>query len=166
MNRFRIGALAAGAVALLATLGMPGTALAAATSGHEHFTIVLPQQSSGSVDATGAFNARGTDSEVSTSATSGTSTFVFPAGMFKVTHTDNPGVSQRFNPKTCVASFRGSGDYTIIKDNRTGAFVGITGHGEYNVHGKLGFAHTPTGCGNNPISGVTIIEAGGPLSFG
>jgi hypothetical protein len=159
MKRWRIGALAAGAVALVAALGMPATALAETTTGQEHFTIVLTHPNSGPVDATGAFNARGRDTEGTT-----TSTFVFHKGTIDVTHIDDPGGSQRFNPATCVATFRGTGDYTLT--GGTGAFNGITGHGEYSFHGTLGFAHTKTGCGDNQISGVTIIEAHGPLSFG
>jgi hypothetical protein len=164
MKAWRFGALAAGAVAIVATFGVPGSASAQATSGQEHFTLILRGNGAGGrVDATGVFNASGKDVENNPGAVTGTSTFTFKHGSIFVSHTDDPGGTQNFDPATCVATFHNTGDFTLT--GGTGVYEGISGHGEFRVNGRLGFAHTKKGCGNDPISGNTIVQADGPVSL-
>src|SRR5579884_1318731 len=165
MRGWRIGALAFAASAFVATLGMPGTAFAQVKSGPEHFTIIELTSDGGPVNATGVFNKPGTDEEHNANSNSptGTSTFTFVNGKIFVTHTDNPGGSQSFNPVTCVLTISGTGSYTIT--GGTGRYSDVEGHGTYTYHGRFGFAHKPSGCGNNVRVGNIIVQAHGPISF-
>jgi hypothetical protein len=163
MNRFRAGAVALGAATVLAVVGLPGQAMAASTAGTEHFTIVLSSPSGGPVLAYGAFNAQGSDVEGPVIGRTGTSSFQFPTGTIAVRHTDDPGGTSTFNPKTCVAHFTGTGDYVLT--GGTGAYKGIDGHGEYTVRGTQIGAHTATGCSTQPIGALIIVHVSGPVSF-
>jgi hypothetical protein len=162
MNRFRAGALALSAATVLAVMGLPGQAMAASTAGTEHFTIVLSSPSRGPVLAYGAFNAKGTDVEGRKTGATGTSSFQFANGNIAVRHTDDPGGTFTFNPKTCVGHFTGTGDYVLT--GGTGAYKGIDGHGEYTVSGTQIGAHTANGCSKQPIGGLTIVHASGWVS--
>ena len=142
--------------------GFAGPAGATRAGGTERFTIILTGPAGGPVVARGAFNAVGTDVENQTSDTTGTSVFKFADGTVTANHADDPGGSFSFNPAACVGRFSGTG--TFVVSGGTGAYVGISGHGTYRVHGFFVEARTPTGCGEQ-IGGLTVIRAVGPLSF-
>ncbi len=164
MNRFRLSALALGAAAtMLGVAGQPAQAMAASTTGTEHFIIVIDGSGPGPVQAFGLFNAQGSDIERQSSSSTGTSTFVFSNGKVKVQHTDNPGGTQTFNKKTCEGRITASGNFATT--GGTGAYAGISGHGTYGVIGTLITAHTASGCGKTPIGEILIVRATGTISL-
>jgi len=155
----------AGVIALAVTIGMPGAASAQANAGREHFTIVQNGPHGGPVYATGLFNANGTNVEHGNqNGPTGTGTFIFPNGTIVARHTEDPGGSDHFDPVHCVVTFSGTGHYTLLRG--TGAYASVSGHGEFTVHGRLGFAHTATGCSHQQVSGVVIVEAHGWTRLG
>jgi hypothetical protein len=151
-------------VGISAVSGFAGPASAARTGGNERFTIILtgPTTTSGPVTATGAFTSVGGDVEHQVSAVAGQSVFTFGDGTITANHTDNPGVSSRFNGVACVGRASGTGTFTIV--GGTGAYAGISGHGTYRFRATIIAARTPSGCGAQ-IGGVTVIRATGPVAF-
>ena len=126
--RRTILAIAAAAMAL--TVGLTGAALAATSSGTEHFSLASTSFSSNSesIIATGAFTAGGTD-------LSGNKVdkVKFPGGTFKIAH---KGPSKgSLNPKTCLETITGTGKYTL--SGGTGAYKGISGSGTYKLSIEL-----------------------------
>ncbi len=164
MKRFGFGILAFGAATAMALVGLPGAAQAQPSGGTEQFLIILTSPNSGPVLALGAFNTAGTDAEgpINNRGT-GTSKFTFPQGGMKATHTDDGHSRTSFDPHACTLLVTGSGDYTL-RDG-TGIYSGISGGGEYTFKALEVFAHTGHGCGHQPIGGVTVIKARGPVTF-
>lgn len=111
-------------VALGAWLVVAGPAMAA-TSGDQTFTIV-GEDNTGTVVASGPITGVGTDVETSDT----TDTFVFDAGSITISHIDNPGGTQSFNPTTCIGRGTFTGNYTITSG--TGAYANATGSGTYS----------------------------------
>jgi len=150
------------AVTTLALAEMPATATAATTTSTEHFTLV-GNGDTGTVLAYGAFNAQGTNTKVHKTGRTGEGVLKFPQGSIAVIHTDDRGTTTKFDKQTCSAQSRATGDF--LMKNGTGAYRGITGHGEYTTQVTAIFAHTATGCGNAVIGQLVITEANGPVSL-
>jgi hypothetical protein len=150
---------ALGMVVIAGSVWAPSIASASPSGGTEHFHLTFTSQSGpGPIFASGAFNAAGTDYQGSK-----TDLAVFPDGAFSIHH---PGGTFSFtlNPKTCVATLSGSGDYTI--NQGYGVYQGIKGSGSYTLTGKLALNRKANGtCGQQTVAEIEHIAAGGPVSF-
>ena len=166
MKRIVFVATAASAAATAAAAVMWVAAPAGAApsgrdvSGIEHFQLVTTSATATTqpVIATGVFTAGGVDHQGSN-----TDIFVFPAGSFKVTHSQGTG-TQNFNPKTCLSTVRVHGTYTL--SGGTGKYTGIRGHGTYHLS-ILGIAARSGGkCTMHkpPVAWQQIIQAAGPVT--
>lgn len=122
------------AIAATATSAVTAAALwlavpagATAVSGTENFQAVTTSATSSTqgVIASGVFTVAGISREGSK-----VSTFVFPAGSFKVAHSKGIG-PQKFNPKTCLFTVSQHG--TLALSGGTGAYKGISGKGTYKL---------------------------------
>jgi hypothetical protein len=111
----------------LRELGIAAPAGAAAVSGTENFQLMTTSATAKtiSVIATGVFTAGGVDHMGSK-----VDTLVFPAGTFKVAHSEGTG-PQKLNPKTCLITISQHG--TIALSGGTGAYQGISGKGTYKL---------------------------------
>ena len=129
MKRISLAAAAtAAATGAVLWLAVPaGAAARPAVSGTENFQAMTTSATSSTqgVIASGVFTAAGVAHEGSK-----VSTFVFPAGSFKVAHSKGIG-PQKFNPKTCLFTVSQHG--TLALSGGTGAYKGISGKGTYKL---------------------------------
>jgi hypothetical protein len=143
----------------MSLLGMMSVASASPSSGTEHFRLTFTSESGpGSIFATGLFNAGGTDYQGNNKDLA-----VFPNGAFTIHH---PGGQFTFslNPKTCVATLTGSGNYTLGQGY--GVYKGLKGSGTYTLNGKLALNRKANGtCGNATTAVAQRVVASGPVSF-
>ena len=141
------------------SLGTPMTAFAG-SGGTEHFTLVFTSQTgAGSIFASGAFNAGGTDYQGH-----GTDQAVFADGAFKIHHGGIKGTF-RFDQKTCTGHQGGSGAYTL--GGGYGAYAKIKGSGTAHLNGTIATGRNANGtCNFHDITGYSlIVHASGPVSF-
>jgi hypothetical protein len=164
MKKVQLGALVLGAAGAVGIVGLPAQAMAASSTGFERFTLVISSTGPGPVQEHGAFNAQGTDVEHQSSGRTGSSTFRFPNGNLMISHTDDRGGTSTFNNKSCVGRITASGDYVIT--GGTGAYDGVTGHGEYTVSGTVITAKTSSGCGKSVLGELLFVQGSGPITLG
>jgi hypothetical protein len=81
-----------------------------------------------------------------------------------ISHTDDRGGTSTFNNKSCVGRITASGDYVIT--GGTGAYDGVTGHGEYTVSGTVITAKTSSGCGKSVLGELLFVQGSGPITLG
>jgi len=148
-------------VGALAVLAVPGAAWGV-TPGAQQFRVVIAgpdnaQQST--VVASGVLNATGKDVEVSATASSGVDRFVFPHGSLRISHTRHQH-SESFDPRSCTARFSESGTFKVV--GGTGAYVGASGGGTYQLHGTFMGQRTAKGCGRGG-TGLVVVHATGHL---
>jgi hypothetical protein len=146
-------------LALVAMLFVVPSAVAGGQHGRhtrvERFLLISTDPDSTdnqSVLGFGPIHAKGVDHVVSDTE----DVFQFPAGTLSVTHT--PKKSHDFSdPVTCLFTFSERGIYQIT--GGTGAYAGVSGHGNYRV------AATGIGCDQNAAPQVftVTINAKGPL---
>jgi hypothetical protein len=135
---------------------------APAITGTEHFQIMTTSGTATKLGLIiyGLFTAEGVDHEGTPTAT-----FSTADGTFEVKHS-SPAGPQRLNPKTCLSSDNGHGTYTIM--DGTGAYKGITGHGNYTVTVLDIQPKTKSGgCDENaaPTAFQQVIDGNGPITL-
>ncbi|HVC71248.1 MAG TPA: hypothetical protein VNC61_13410 [Acidimicrobiales bacterium] len=151
-----VGAVLLGAVMSVAT----PVAAFAGSGGTEHFTLVFDSQTGpGSIFASGAFTAGGTDYQGHT-----TDDAVFAAGGFKIHHGHVKGTF-RFDQKIYTGHQGGSGTYTI--NGGFGVYAKIKASGTAHIRGTIETARNANGtCNFHEITAYSlIVHAGGPVSF-
>jgi hypothetical protein len=150
--------------ALSVVLGWTGVAMAAPTSGTEHFRLVTTSLTGpDSIVARGVFTAGGTDYPGSHS----TDLASFSNGAFLIHHPGGSSTGQ-VNPKTCVLTLTGSGNYTL--NHGYGVYSGLTGSGTYTFKAIGTFPRNPNGtCDTSRSAQPTALQetilANGPVSF-
>jgi len=88
---------------------------------------------------------------------------VFADGTVKLWHSPGEGPS-RFNAKTCLGSVHLRGTYKIF--GGTGAYQGISGHGNYQLDNLFVAARNANGtCSHSkePVGFQIVIRASGPV---
>jgi hypothetical protein len=135
-------------------------AASAAGGGTEHFTLVFNSETGpGSIFASGAFTAGGTDYQGHS-----TDEAVFADGAFKIHHAHVKGTS-KFDAKTCTGHQGGSGPYKI--DGGYGAYAGIKASGTAHLNGTIETGRSANGkCNFHDITAYSlIVHASGPVSL-
>ena len=159
-NRLLAAAGAATATGAIVVCGV--TAASAASPGSmrtstESFQIMqatIPGKAT--VIAHGAFTATGV-------ANNTLDKIVFADGTVKLWHSPGEGPS-RFNAKTCLGSVHLHGTYKIF--GGTGAYQGISGHGNYQLDNLFVAARNANGtCSHSkePVGFQIVIRASGPV---
>lgn len=156
---------AAGAISVtgvIAASAAPHHARAAAVSGTEHlqFMSTTGTGNNSSVIATGVFTAGGHGG----TGRGAVGTLVFPKGTVKIRHSRGQG-SQHFNPKTCLLTVSLHGTYRVL--GGTGAYAGISGHGNYQLSILAIAARVNGKCSmrQQPVAFHQLINASGPVSL-
>jgi hypothetical protein len=153
--------VAAGAIAV-SGVAAAGAAARPAVSGTESFQIMSTSATATTTSfiAHGAvFTAGGVDHTGNT-----TDTIVLPGGSFKVTHSKGTG-THSFDPKTCLATIKMHGTYTI--SGGTGSYAKLTGSGKYQLS-ILAIGPKSAGVCSKTLPPTTfqqIITASGPASL-
>ncbi len=129
-------------MALLLGVAEPATAV---TTGAQTFNIFyIGDDVEGTVVATGPVQGTGTETEIANDGQgTGTDIAAFKKGSVKLLHVDS-SFSDSFNEHTCVAKFKGAGDYTLVSG--TGVYKGVSGSGTYTYKGTFFATRTPAGC--------------------
>jgi hypothetical protein len=144
-------------MAAVVAVGLMGTGVAGASQPIEYFTAVAtsPSASSATVVAAGPISATGTDKQLGAHRDN----FVFPNGTLTVRH-EPVTRSQTFDSRTCVGTYKETGNYDI--SNGTGMYKHVTGSGHYKVYAIF------QGCDPKapPTAFVQTIEAHGPIFLG
>jgi hypothetical protein len=139
-----IGLAAAAATVSGAGLASASTTGSAASSGTEHFNLMTTQPSASRyvVIASGLFTAGGIDVSGNT-----TDLVKLPGGSFKIHHGANVHIiKQQFNPKTCLATFKGEAAFTV--SGGTGKYKRISGKGTAIISATEIAARTKAGACN------------------
>lgn len=143
---------------LALVLGVTAPAPAATTGAQTFNFVVLGDGDQGTVFATGPIEGKGTSTVLTDDGEGhGTDRLAFKHGSVVVDHTDS-SYSDSFNEQTCVARFRGAGDYTI--SGGRGAYKGVTGSGTYSYKGTFFGVRTPDGCSDDGFVYFTVKAIG------
>lgn len=158
MNIKRITALlAAAAIAALATTA---TAVAATStpSGIERWTV----ESTNPVSATAMLIARG-PLTVGGTVNLQTGHVTLPGGTLTLSHKQSWG-TQGENPRTCLATVKSSGTYTVT--GGTGRYKGVRGHGTYSLTAYAIVKKVQGKCATGvvPYAQTELLTATGPLT--
>jgi hypothetical protein len=156
-------AIAATAAAVLCGTGIATAATHSAATGTESFQMMTTSATSptASVIASGVFTAPGT---INTNTKGNKGTFVFPSGTVSLKHSAGTG-KQSFNPKTCLLTVNEHGTFKLT--GGTGAYAGITGHGDYQLSILAIAARSGSKCSESkaPLAYHQVIEATGPVTL-
>lgn len=159
--------VAAGAIAVSGLSAASAATTAPATrtniSGIEFFQLMTtsPTSNKETVIALGSvFTGGGTGHQGNKS-----DRVVFPGGTFKIRHFNGHG-TMHVNPATCLVRINRHGTYRL--QDGTGAYAGISGHGEYRLQIRAVAARNSNGkCSRSkpPVAFEQIIKAHGPATL-
>jgi hypothetical protein len=133
-------ALAAAAAATVATV-WAGTAVG--VSGSQQFSI-SGSNTGGTVYASGPISGTGQDKVTGPESDK----FMFAGGNVSVSHHATSQSGGAMDPRSCAATFRESGTYTLVSGS--GKYKGVTGSGTYTASGTQRLTRTASGCTGKP----------------
>ena len=155
---------AAATVAMISGAGLASASPRPAAARTEHFQVMSTSftASRSSLVAYGGFTAGGIDVQ----HRSGTDTFTFAAGSFRVTHKITGG-HQHFSLANCLLAVSQHGTYKL--STGTGRYAGIRGSGRVTISliavGRRNSHGTCETSPFKPITSQTILTGQGPVTL-